>query len=50
MELVYDAAYYAYDRAIDSHIKNLRRKIERDPSQPRYIHTIYGVGYQLSEA
>jgi two-component system alkaline phosphatase synthesis response regulator PhoP len=50
MELVYDAAYYAYDRAIDSHIKNLRRKIEPDPSQPRYVLTIYGVGYPLSEA
>jgi DNA-binding response OmpR family regulator len=49
MELVYDAAYYAYDRAVDSHIKNLRRKIEPDPSQPRYVLTIYGVGYQLSE-
>ena len=49
MELVYDAAYYAYDRAIDSHIKNLRRKIEPDPSQPRYILTVYGVGYQLSD-
>jgi two-component system alkaline phosphatase synthesis response regulator PhoP len=49
MNLVYDAAYSGYDRAIDSHIKNLRRKIEPDPRQPRYILTVYGMGYQLAE-
>jgi len=49
LDLVYDIAYDGYDRAIDSHIKNLRGKIEPDPHQPRYILTIYGVGYKLSE-
>ena len=49
LELVYDVAYEGYDRAIDSHIKNLRRKLELDPSQPRYIHTVYGVGYKLAD-
>jgi len=49
MDLVYDVAYSGYDRAIDSHIKNLRRKIEPDARQPRYILTVYGVGYKLNE-
>ncbi|MDH4136304.1 MAG: response regulator transcription factor [Anaerolineae bacterium] len=49
MDLVYDVAYAGYDRAIDSHIKNLRRKIEPDPRQPRYILTVYGVGYKFCE-
>ena len=37
------------DRAVDVHIVNLRRKIEREPSQPRYIETVRGVGYRLAE-
>jgi two-component system alkaline phosphatase synthesis response regulator PhoP len=49
MDMVYDVAYTGYDRAIDSHIKNLRRKIEPDPREPRYILTVYGVGYKLAE-
>jgi DNA-binding response OmpR family regulator len=42
-------AYEGYERTIDSHIKNLRKKIEPDPSVPRYITTIYGVGYKMEE-
>jgi two-component system alkaline phosphatase synthesis response regulator PhoP len=49
MDLVYDVAYAGYDRAIDSHIKNLRRKIEADPREPRYVLTVYGVGYKMAE-
>jgi two-component system alkaline phosphatase synthesis response regulator PhoP len=49
MDLVYDVAYAGYDRAVDSHIKNLRRKIEPDPREPCYILTVYGVGYKLAE-
>ncbi|MBN1316544.1 MAG: response regulator transcription factor [Anaerolineales bacterium] len=49
MNRVYNTTYTGYDRAIDSHIKNLRRKIEPDARQPQYILTVYGVGYQLSE-
>jgi len=37
------------DRVIDAHIKNLRRKLERDPAKPRYILTVYGVGYRFAE-
>ena len=43
-------AYEGYERTIDSHIKNLRKKIEPDPYQPRYIVTVYGVGYKLEES
>jgi len=39
----------SYDRAIDAHIKNLRRKIEPDPKTPRYVLTVYGVGYRFAE-
>ena len=40
-------AYEGYERTIDSHIKNLRRKVEPDPEKPIYIHTVYGAGYKL---
>lgn len=39
--------YAAFERAIDVHIKNLRAKIEDDPRQPRYIETVFGVGYRM---
>lgn len=42
-------AFESYERAIDAHIKNIRRKIEPDPREPRYIHTVYGVGYKFTE-
>jgi len=38
-----------FDRAIDAHVKNIRRKIERDPRHPRYVLTVYGVGYKCAE-
>jgi two-component system, OmpR family, alkaline phosphatase synthesis response regulator PhoP len=50
MDLVYDVTYAGYDRAIDSHIKNLRHKIEPDPREPHYVLTVYGVGYKMVEA
>jgi two-component system alkaline phosphatase synthesis response regulator PhoP len=50
LDLVFDVAYDGYDRAVDSHIKNLRRKIEPDPRSPRYIITVYGIGYKLAES
>ena len=39
--------YEGFERTIDSHVKNLRRKIEPDPSHPTYIETVFGVGYRL---
>jgi DNA-binding response OmpR family regulator len=41
--------YDGFDRAIDSHIKNLRQKIEDDARNPRYILTVYGMGYRFGE-
>ena len=41
--------FEGFDRTIDVHILNIRRKMEEDPSKPRYIKTVYGAGYKLSE-
>jgi DNA-binding response OmpR family regulator len=41
--------YEGYERTIDAHVKNLRRKIESDPGKPRYIVTVHGVGYRLAD-
>ncbi len=49
LERVYDVAYAGIDRTVDAHIKNLRRKLEPDPHQPRYILTVYGVGYKFAD-
>jgi two-component system alkaline phosphatase synthesis response regulator PhoP len=49
-ELVEKALGYEYEglnRTVDSHIKNLRRKIEPDPLNPIYVETVFGVGYRL---
>jgi two-component system, OmpR family, alkaline phosphatase synthesis response regulator PhoP len=49
VDLVYGADFDGYDRTIDAHIKNLRRKTEPDPRDPIYIQSIYGVGYRFAE-
>ncbi|MFL5807125.1 MAG: response regulator transcription factor [Roseiflexaceae bacterium] len=49
LELAYDVSYAGFDRTVDAHIKNLRRKIEPDPRNPKYVLTIYGVGYKFAE-
>lgn len=41
-------AYEGYERTIDAHIKNLRSKLEPDPKNPRYIETVFGVGYRFA--
>jgi two-component system alkaline phosphatase synthesis response regulator PhoP len=40
----------SFERAVDAHVKNLRRKLESDPRNPRYVLTVYGVGYKFAEA
>ena len=50
LQLLEDAmgqAYEGYERTIDAHIKNLRAKLEPDPRKPRYIETVFGVGYRF---
>lgn len=46
IEITFGFDYDAYDRAIDTHIKNIRQKIEDNPKKPDYIKTIYGMGYK----
>lgn len=50
IEIAQGEAFEGYERTIDAHIKNLRRKIEADPKNPRYIITVFGVGYKSGEA
>lgn len=51
LQLLREVQGYTYDafaRTIDTHVKNLRRKIEKDPKDPRYILTVHGVGYRFT--
>lgn len=41
--------FSGYDRVIDTHIKNLRKKIEDDPKNPIYLCTVHGIGYKFGE-
>jgi DNA-binding response OmpR family regulator len=49
LDAVHGVAFESYERAIDTHIKNVRRKIEPHPREPRYVLTVYGVGYRVAE-
>ena len=49
LDAVHGVAFESYERAIDAHIKNVRRKLEPEPSTPRYVLTVYGVGYRVAE-
>ncbi|RPI92039.1 MAG: DNA-binding response regulator [Chloroflexi bacterium] len=49
LEAVHGIAIESYERAIDAHIKNIRRKIEPDPREPSYILMVYGVGYKFTD-
>lgn len=48
LDRIQGVAYEGYERTIDVHIKNLRAKIEPEPRSPRYIQTVYGVGYRFA--
>jgi two-component system alkaline phosphatase synthesis response regulator PhoP len=49
MESAQGEAFEGYERTIDAHVKNLRRKIGDDPRRPRYVQTVFGVGYKVEE-
>lgn len=49
LDAVHGVAFESYERAIDAHIKNIRRKIEPQPASPRYVLTVYGVGYKFAD-
>lgn len=48
LEAAQGAAYEGYERTVDAHIKNLRAKLEPDSKKPRYIETVFGVGYRFA--
>jgi DNA-binding response OmpR family regulator len=50
LDAIHGVAFESYERAIDAHVKNIRRKLEADPRRPRYLLTVYGVGYRLTDA
>jgi DNA-binding response OmpR family regulator len=50
LDAIHGVAFESYERAIDAHVRNIRRKIEADPHQPRHLLTVYGVGYRLADA
>jgi DNA-binding response OmpR family regulator len=49
LDAIHGIAFESYERAIDAHVKNLRRKLEPDPGRPQYVLTVYGVGYRFAE-
>jgi two-component system OmpR family response regulator len=49
MNNVMGEAFVNYERSIDTHVSNLRKKVEKDPAHPKYIHTVYGIGYRFGE-
>ena len=49
LDAIHGVAFESYERAIDAHVKNIRRKIEIKTSEPKYILTVYGVGYKFAD-
>jgi len=49
LDRLHGVIFDGYDRSIDAHIKNLRRKLEPDAAEPRYVLTVYGIGYKFNE-
>jgi two-component system alkaline phosphatase synthesis response regulator PhoP len=50
LDAVHGVAFESYERAIDAHVKNIRKKIEPTPSRPRFVLTVHGVGYRFADA
>jgi DNA-binding response OmpR family regulator len=50
LDVIQGVRYEGYERTIDTHVKNLRAKVEEDPRKPRHIETVYGVGYRLNKS
>ena len=49
LDRLHGVAYEGFDRSVDTHVKNLRRKLETNPVEPRYLLTVYGIGYQFTD-
>ena len=50
LDAIRGVAFESYERAVDAHVKNLRKKIESAPGAPRYILTVHGIGYRFADA
>lgn len=50
LEAVHGVVVESYERTVDAHVKNIRRKLEPDPQRPRYLLTVHGVGYRFADA
>jgi two-component system, OmpR family, alkaline phosphatase synthesis response regulator PhoP len=50
LDLVHGVSFSSYERSIDAHVKNIRKKIEADPGHPTLVLTVYGVGYKFADA
>jgi DNA-binding response OmpR family regulator len=49
LEAAQGETFEGYERTVDAHIKNLRAKLERNPKQPEYVLTVFGIGYKFAE-
>ncbi|HEY8656873.1 MAG TPA: response regulator transcription factor [Candidatus Limnocylindria bacterium] len=49
LDTLHGVAFESYERAIDAHVKNIRRKLEPDPREPYYLQTVHGVGYRFRD-
>ncbi|MDY0341615.1 MAG: response regulator transcription factor [Coriobacteriia bacterium] len=49
LEIATGDSFEGYERTIDAHVKNLRKKLGEDPKHPRYVHTVFGVGYKVED-
>lgn len=49
LEVATGEIFEGYERTIDAHVKNLRKKLRDDPRSPRYVHTVFGVGYKVED-
>lgn len=50
LDAVHGVSFESYERSVDAHVKNIRRKLEPDPRKPRYLLTVHGVGYSFADA
>jgi DNA-binding response OmpR family regulator len=50
LDVIHGVAVESYERAVDAHVKNIRRKLEPDPHRPRYLLTVHGIGYRFTDS
>jgi DNA-binding response OmpR family regulator len=50
LDAIHGVVIESYERAIDAHVKNVRKKLEPEPGKPRYVLTVHGVGYRFADA